>query len=70
MSDWWLQKATEGMELARARRGEVLGHPRGLPFEREGYGVNKPDAWRRLYGSYWGYARDFGWRACFRGSGE
>lgn len=41
-----------------------------LPFEREGFGVNKPAAWRRLYGAAWGYYRDFGWRACFLGGGE
>jgi len=41
-----------------------------LSFEREGYGVNYPGAWRRLYGEAWGYYRDFGWRACFLGGGE
>lgn len=50
--------------LVRAEPGKPL------PFEQQGWGVNKPDAWRRLYGSYWGYVRDFGWRACFRGGGE
>lgn len=43
---------------------------RGLPFELEGFGVNRPGAWRRLYGEAWGYYRDFGWRACFLGGGE
>lgn len=40
-----------------------------LPFEREGFGVNKPGAWRRLYGRAWGYYRDFGWRSAFLGGG-
>ena len=40
-----------------------------LPFELEGFGINKPLAWRRLYGQVWGYYRDFGWRACFYGGG-
>jgi hypothetical protein len=41
-----------------------------LPFEREGYGVNAPLAWRRWYATLGGYCRDFGWRACFMGGGE
>jgi hypothetical protein len=43
-----------------------------LPFEREGWGVNAPGAWRRWYSTtgFWGYCRDFGWRACFLGGGE
>jgi hypothetical protein len=41
-----------------------------LSFEAEGYGVNIPGAWRRLYGENpWGYYRDFGWRAIFWGGG-
>jgi hypothetical protein len=43
--------------------------PPSLPFEIGDYGVNKPGAWRRLYGQVWGYYRDFGWRACFWGGG-
>lgn len=41
-----------------------------LPFEREGFGVNKPGAWFRLYTTMQGYCREFGWRACFLGGGE
>lgn len=41
-----------------------------LAFEREGFGVNKPGAWRRLYTTMPGYCREFGWRACFLGGGE
>lgn len=41
----------------------------GLPFEQEKFGVNFPGAWRRLYGDFWGYARDFGWRSVFLGGG-
>lgn len=42
-----------------------------LPFERNGYGVNEPAAWSRLYGGVCaGYFRDFGWRAAFLGGGE
>ncbi len=40
-----------------------------LPFENQGFGVNEPFAWRRLYGEGWGYYRDFGWRAVFLGGG-
>lgn len=41
-----------------------------LPFELEGFGVNKPGAWARLYGGVCrGYFRDFGWRAAFLGGG-
>jgi len=50
-------------------RKEFLDDSQALSFEREGYGVNKPLAWRRLYGHAWGYWRDFGWRACFIGGG-
>jgi hypothetical protein len=41
-----------------------------LPFELDGFGVNEPAAWSRLYsGLSFGYYRDFGWRAAFLGGG-
>ena len=41
-----------------------------LPFEKYGFGVDTPGAWRRLYDTFGGYCREFGWRACFLGGGE
>ena len=41
-----------------------------LPFEHEGYGVNVPGAWMRLYSTMQGYCGEFGWRAAFMGGGE
>ncbi len=40
-----------------------------LEFEKNGYGVNESLAWFRLYNTIPGYCREFGWRACFMGSG-
>jgi hypothetical protein len=40
-----------------------------LAFELNGCGVNRPGAWRRLYGEVWGYYQSFGWRAAFWGGG-
>ena len=51
------------------RRGAMTNLPM-LPFERNGYGVNVPGAWLRLYATVPGYCREFGWRACFFGGGE
>lgn len=52
------------------RHGAMTNVPM-LPFERNGYGVNVPGAWSRLYGGLClGYYRDFGWRAVFLGGGE
>lgn len=41
-----------------------------LKFEVEGFIVDHPSAWRRLYSSMQGYCKEFGWRACFLGGGE
>jgi hypothetical protein len=44
-------------------------YPRLLPFEQEGFGVNKPAAWLRWYTTLSGYCREFGWRGAFLGGG-
>ena len=56
--------------IERSDAGALTLGVLGLPFERAGYGVNKPAAWSRLYGGVGrGYIRDFGWRAAFLGGG-
>lgn len=52
----------------RDRAREENGR-RGLEFERQGFGVNVPGAWLRLYATLPGYCREFGWRASFLGAG-
>ncbi len=40
-----------------------------LLFEGNGFGVNRPGAWRRLYATLPGYCRAFGWRGVLLGGG-
>jgi hypothetical protein len=66
-----IDQRLEELDVARQKQWnrELIEDGRGgLPFEREGFGVNVSGAWRRLYGQSWGYIRDFGWRAVFRGT--
>jgi hypothetical protein len=58
-----------GVQQEQEQEQEQEYRERRLAFEQAGYGVNKPAAWRRLYGAAWGYYRDFGWRAAFLGEG-